>query len=535
MAKRSSSDCSSGGFYKSPTANQTVSTSNPVNVAWDNSCLDPAPKLVDIYLYAPGHNASLIQAFNGADYAHGSMDMSLDPAWWGNNATINLQLAIVSHGTPSFMTSIPAGPIFVATYNSADPHARPKSSNTGKGGIIQDAKNIFDRSPGGSIAAAVIIPLLAVAVAIFFYIRHQRTKRVDKSKRFSQVIDQRMSTISSDWRSISGAGANAAIRASMAVDASAYGRPASFISTTESGQAGVGARFNNIETTEQDVPRMSQLRASRISATGTGERSSRVVSFASDPRPSFESANSRPTVGVGNRVHARSFHQAQNFDDDEDDGIDGALQISPRQSLGPPAISNAEIEARASTGNESLRLEMLQMPAMTLMRTGKHATGPSTDLILPAPILRQSSSTVGSGPAVPSPTLQVTSPIPPRMATMSPPLNPTLSPDDLLRAYAAGRAPPVYPGTVLGGGAQSVSGGTANTGMRILYGPPEEVVVSRQMSPSPALAPTQVDNNPFRRSMAARSVYTASMYSGNIDVEVEGDNEDAYAGYGTAQ
>ncbi len=67
------SDCSTGGFYKSPTANQTVSTSKPVNVAWDNTCLNPAPKLVDIYLYAPGHNASLIQAFNGADYAHGSM------------------------------------------------------------------------------------------------------------------------------------------------------------------------------------------------------------------------------------------------------------------------------------------------------------------------------------------------------------------------------------------------------------------------------------------------------------------------------
>ena len=75
LAKRSSSGCSTGGFYKSPTANQTVSTSNPVNVAWDNTCLDPAPKLVDIYLYAPGHNASLIQAFNGADYAHGSMDV----------------------------------------------------------------------------------------------------------------------------------------------------------------------------------------------------------------------------------------------------------------------------------------------------------------------------------------------------------------------------------------------------------------------------------------------------------------------------
>src|SRR5260370_39706207 len=187
--------------------------------------------------------------------------MTINPAWWDNNATINLQLTIVSHGTPSFMTSIPAGPIFVATYNSSDPNASPKSSSS-KGGIIQDVKNILRGSPGGSIAAAVIIPILIIAVATFYYIRYQRMKRAEKSKRFSQVVDQRMSTISTDWRSISGAGANAAIRASMTVDSSAYGRPASFLSTTESGQAGIGSRFNNMDLTEQDVPRMSQLRGS---------------------------------------------------------------------------------------------------------------------------------------------------------------------------------------------------------------------------------------------------------------------------------
>ncbi|KAF8335304.1 uncharacterized protein EI90DRAFT_3047863 [Cantharellus anzutake] len=541
------SNCAGGGFYKNPTTNQTVSTSSPVNVAWDNSCLSPSPKLVDLYLYAPGLNDSLIQAFNGADYAHGSMEMTLNPSWWGNASSVSLQLAIVPHGTPGFMTSIATGPIWTATYNSSDPNAHPKSGNaSGSGGIIQEVKNIFAKLPGGSVAAAVILPLLAATIAILLYVRHQRKKRAEKSKRFSQAIDQRMSTISTDWRSISGAGANAAIRASM-VDSSAYGRPASFMSSVSSGQAGVGAHFDNLETAEQEVPQLNQLRASRLSSVGQAERTSRTISFAADARPSIETTHTRRTGGTGsNRPYqTRSFHQAQNFDSDEEDAD---LQLSPRQSQGPTVFSNAEIEARASVGDEDLRREMLQMPAVSLMRTGRHNAGPSNELILPAPILRNASP---GALAVPSPTLQPTSPIPPsHLAATSAPMNPALSPDDLLRAYAAGRAANVQPGSTLGAGAQTITGGNkANTGMRILYAPSESPMISSPPPtsapmtltnsispaisslavPSPALTPNQLDNNPFRKSMAARSTYTLSQYSGSYADDF--DPEDAYSGH----
>ena len=66
--------------------------------------------------------------------------------------------------------------------------------------------------------------------------------------RFSQAIDNRMSTISTDWKAMSGAGANAAIRHSMAISgnrASSFSfgaiRPQSTY-TTDDGQASVGAR-----------------------------------------------------------------------------------------------------------------------------------------------------------------------------------------------------------------------------------------------------------------------------------------------------
>jgi hypothetical protein len=65
-------------FYTSPTAGQVVNTTSPAVFSWDPSlnCFTPAPKNVDIYLYAPNQNNSLIQAFKGADYKQGTYSVS---------------------------------------------------------------------------------------------------------------------------------------------------------------------------------------------------------------------------------------------------------------------------------------------------------------------------------------------------------------------------------------------------------------------------------------------------------------------------
>jgi hypothetical protein len=76
FATRAPSACASGGFYLSPTVGQTVNTTHPTLISWNPTCLDPAPQYVDIYLYAPAKNDTLIQAYNGADYKHGSMEAS---------------------------------------------------------------------------------------------------------------------------------------------------------------------------------------------------------------------------------------------------------------------------------------------------------------------------------------------------------------------------------------------------------------------------------------------------------------------------
>lgn len=75
MSKRD--ECASGGFYTAPTAGQSFDSAKTVTFSWNNQCLSPAPKYVDIYLYAPLKNDSMIQAFSSASYSKGHTDVRL--------------------------------------------------------------------------------------------------------------------------------------------------------------------------------------------------------------------------------------------------------------------------------------------------------------------------------------------------------------------------------------------------------------------------------------------------------------------------
>lgn len=506
MVKRA--DCGSD-LYTGPAAGDVVTTTKPTTLSWNTACFNPAPKFVDIYLYAPGTNKSLIQAFNSAEYAKGSYETTLDASWWGSTPNVNLQLTIVQHGTPNFLATA-NGPIFSATYNSSAPSTSSSTTNTSSDnspagtndhGIIQDVKNILHGLGGGSIAAAVIVPLLVIGLGIALFIKFRRGRQLEKTKRFSQAVDKRMSTISTDWRSMSGASANAAIRNS--VHTSAFGRPSSTFSTVGGGQAGIGAaRFGGLQTSEEAIPQMSQLRQPRASAYGSTERISRV-SFAADARFSVnnETQPPLPSPPLSRLQATRSYHQGHSFDEPrETDEVDAReLQMSPTQTQGPFSLSAADITARASGDDEDFRKEVLQMPAMTMMRTGHRSSGAGEDLFIQSPGANSS-----FGPSMPSPVLHKSAPLSPMSMTL--PVN-ALSPDDMLRAYASGRAnTPVTP-SVLGSGASMSSG--QNTGMRILYAPSDR--------PSPATE----DTNPFRKSMARTTMYTESMYSGMADEDVD--------------
>lgn len=415
------------------------------------------------------------------------------------------------------MPSTVVGPVWTATYNSSGPGAAKPSSDSPS--IAQRVKNIFHNLSGGQIAAAVIIPLLAVAgIAAFFYIRHQRKKAEEKTHRFSKAIDQRMSTISTDWRSISGAGANASIRKSMAVrDSMATGgeRPGSIFN-----QAGIGA----IHTSEEKVDVLPRARGSVFES---GERVSRI-SFAPETRLSTYSDKENPRLPSAVRgLNVRSFHQGHtSFEDERPEDVDRGLNMSPTQTAGPSILHPGEIEARASTEHDTIfQREVLQMPAMTLMRTGGVS---DTELVLP-PV--PATTAYGNAlPTVPSPAHQPNSPVVPMtgvMPAMSSPTGPALSPDALLRAYAAGR-PLASSSAPSSGGMRILYQNEPTTPVAPQYPQIQQFPASPTVSNSTTLAPA--DNNPFRKSMAGRSMYTESMYSAGVyDDDAAYDTNDHHA------
>ena len=337
MTDHASSDCDTGGLYKTPAKGQTVDVSEPVMVSWDTTCFDT--EKVDVYLYGPSAARPDLHKWFDVDYKSGSYNATIKPGWWNYTSPMKLQFTIIPAGTPLFMREGPPGPLITATFSGTD-----RDETAVVGGVTQADAPVESHGPSkGGIAAAVIIPLLLViALAVAAYIKISRAKGKEKRKRFSQMVDKRMSTISTDWKSLSGAGANAAIRNSMAVSgnrASSFSfgaiRPSSTFAV-EGGQAGIGAQgMNGME----DAPQMSQLRPG-VRTSAFENRVSRV-SFAADPRPSTESRRGRPFHTSTVPVPPLPDRQMSTESSSNSSPI-----LSPVQTAGPLTLTPEDIRAR---------------------------------------------------------------------------------------------------------------------------------------------------------------------------------------------
>ncbi|CDO72000.1 hypothetical protein BN946_scf184943.g35 [Trametes cinnabarina] len=451
-------ECTTGGLYKSPTKGQVVDASQPVNISWDTSCLNTSA--IDIYLYAPSAARPIIHGWSNVNYKAGSYSANIQPGWWNSTSSISLEFTIVPAGESLFGISTPAGPLFTATYNG--------TKSTAVAGAVEQVDNLPSNKHGlskGAVAAAVLIPmLLLIGLGVAIYIKIARTKGKEKRKRFSQAVDKRMSTISTDWKSMTPAGANAAIRNSMAVSNESGNRLSSFSfgairpSSTvavEGGQAGIGAR--GIYEPPSDAPQMSQLRPG-IRASAFENRVSRV-SFAADPRPSTESRRNR---------QSRAFHVGHvpvpplpNLQNSTESSSNSSPILSPVQTAGPLTLTAEDIRARMGGQEAAPRPSVDEvMPALSMMRTGGEQDISNDELLFKPQVTM---------PAAPSPTHQAPkSPIMGVMPMQPMPAN-VMSPDDMLRAYAERRA--------MGGaasGVPSLPAPAANyngTGMRTLYSP----------------------------------------------------------------
>jgi len=464
--RRAHPSCNTGGFYTSPTTSQSIDYATPVNISWDTTCLNSTN--VDIFLYAPGTGSSRIHAWQSVYFPAGSYQTLFQPKWWNSTASMNLQLSIVPSGTPTFLSPYPAGPIFTVKYQRPS-SGTPASADTSK---PDSAVTVVKNAPtsnhlsGGKLAAAVFMPLFIIVLLLTTaYIKLKRERGREVRKRWSEAIDKRMSTISTDWKPISAAGAQAAIRNSMAIDGSvrnssafSFGsiRPDSTI--VEGGQAGIGSRARTVLPGQSNG--VAQLRSSPLNTT---ERVSRV-SFAPDVRPSTES---RRTT-----AHSRAYHTAivpplpdRNW---EITTPNTEGDMSPTQTDGPQTLSIEDIQARLAGKDTGSRPSVdAVMPALRMMRTSDSSPGTQDDELL-------FSAQSESFPAVPSPThSNPLSPEPASAMSSFMPMQPmpanVMSPDDMLRAYAERRAAAAAGGPAVPSPAYTGVG--AQGGMRTLYSP----------------------------------------------------------------
>jgi hypothetical protein len=191
------------------------------------------------------------------------------------------------------------------------------------------------------------MPLLILSLISAAYIKMRRQRGKEKRKRWSEALDKRMSTLSTAWNPISAAGAQAAIRNSIAVDsnrASAFSfgniRPVSV--AAEGGEANIGSKARTVLPGHSNGT--TQLRSSAISAQMMAERVSRV-SFAPDVRPSSESRRTTTSRAFHTAiVPPLPDHQWKTLPATPSLEPDGTL--SPTQTNGPETLSIEDIQAR---------------------------------------------------------------------------------------------------------------------------------------------------------------------------------------------
>ncbi|KAJ7451086.1 hypothetical protein FB451DRAFT_1051600 [Mycena latifolia] len=501
--------CTTGAFYSSPTLASSYDAMSPLTISWQPalSCLLPPPSLVDIYLYAPGQETARVHIWEGVPYSEGSYSATLMPRWWNATSSINLQLMVVASGTPPFLSTIPAGPVFTATYTAngttVAPAADTSLSGSDSGTTVVTATKMSGVSSHklshGATAAAVLLPLLFVLLLGAAYLKISRARGAAKRSAWSEKLDKRMSTISADWKAITPGGAKVAVRQSLAArDSSAF----SF------GATGTSSHVDADPVVMGEKPRVSSEdlpRTSLGSGVGVGvgarrprthaappDRGSRAVSFADSahPRPSM-------TNSVYSR-QSRAFHTASTYGDFAENEAPpvpalpspSRTMTSPRQTAGPLTLTPDDIRRRMTLGHGQQNQaggEWRQsvdevFGALSMMRTGADPTSPD--------------ATDGEDGDPASPPMPSAAPASPFAMPMS---APTMSPDDMLRAYAAthtATGSPIMatkPLAPLGrsitrktskptfvsplsnstAGAEVVSTYTG-TGMRVLYAQPEE-------------------------------------------------------------
>jgi len=438
-------DCKSLSVYKSPSTGDTVQASDPLTISWDTSyasCLGNGYTNIDIYLLSPTSPSGHVKIFSSIPFSAGTYTKNLDSSWWNNTGDIQLTIDFVPTGQLLAYNPFTAGPVITVkstagsnpsgdASDSTDPTLKT-SSDVAQGGSL----------PKGSIAAAILLPIIAVIIGLAFYVKISRKRRAERSRRFSQVMNARMSRISGDWQNVAQESSKFAARDStasglrmstvfnqgMQMDVREDAQRVSIANMPYSQSQPVGtrtSRFNppTVGTRQSRISFAPDVNASkeRLSTYSNG-RVSRVFP-AEDappvPRNEFGRAVSGNPASIASVsvYDVNSIYAVESHEEHDDHAV-----LSPTQASGPVALSNEDIN----------NIDIA--PALSLMRSGGNSANKSSDDLLLTP------------PAPPTPTHVPGSPLgtsfgaPPLSPLGTMPMQPhpvsSMSPDDMLRQYA---------------------------------------------------------------------------------------------------
>jgi len=370
---RAPCDLAAGDLYTFPLSTTSVDAAQPLTFKWNTDCqVDP---LIDLYLYEPSSSTGRIKGWTGIDFTQGELQVNLNPVWWNNTATAQLQLQILANGAQPWDTTGPSGPVFRVEYDASvtttvngqvRTSARVPTVTNGGDAVIETVAtaNGHKGLAKGAIAAAVVVPIVVLAIIAGVAIRFWRAREAEKRRRWSAAVSTHSGL---EWEK----GARPGDKPSSILDrpATQYSfRPGSMATSSiyavENNMAGAGAGGN--------FPRPSfQLRSQSSESLASGNPRQSRISFAESTRPDRRSRlslgdNLRPKIGslpAGSRSASdlvapnrpSVYASGSAIADDEEE----IINMSPSQVQGPASFADADM--RRAQGNKTGRRSFMSL------------------------------------------------------------------------------------------------------------------------------------------------------------------------------
>ncbi|KAK4055937.1 hypothetical protein OIO90_002930 [Microbotryomycetes sp. JL221] len=201
-------------LYTYPNPMSLVPVLTPIDLTWDSTCLSSSSsssstnefdQQLDILLsvVTTTEGSLPVHLWQNVNVQDNSLTTTLNPTWWNastGSGRINAHLTLIPSGNPIWNTPVSTGPSFVIYYNGSYPsltNSGPLPAYTGPSVESVNGNKTNDNSlTGGKLAAAVTIPLLMVIVGIVGFLLWNKWKKKPQQKRWSNVVDERMSMVS---------------------------------------------------------------------------------------------------------------------------------------------------------------------------------------------------------------------------------------------------------------------------------------------------------------------------------------------------